>query len=157
MFRKLHSNRDPRDTLSSELRKEFSVYFGKAENGIRHLLGQYPKQAYGGMVVLMLISMTLSFTMFRHHDAEAVTVAPVRVPSIKVPAGSGSPGLLSPVSSGFDQILETGSALKQTIDLKKQIDLLLAKKELTHADSISLDQAVSQLQQINKHLNPNRR
>jgi hypothetical protein len=157
MFRKLHSNRDPRDTLSSELRKEFGVYFGKAENGIRHLLGQYPKQAYGSMVVLMLISMTLSFTMFRHHEAEPVTAARVSAPPIKVPVSAGSPGLLSPVSSGFDQILETGSALKQTIDLKKQIDMLLAKKELTAADSISLDQAVSQLQQINKHLNPNRR
>ena len=31
MCKRLHSNRDPRDTVYSELKKEFSPYFGKAD------------------------------------------------------------------------------------------------------------------------------
>ncbi len=42
MFRKIHSNRDPNDTLITELRKEFSLYFEKASKTITQKLEQKP-------------------------------------------------------------------------------------------------------------------
>ncbi len=142
MFRKLHSNRDPRDTLLKEIRKEFSVYFGKAESGIKSILQQYPKHVYGAMLVLMLLSLVLSFTVFRNLD-------PVPKPSI---AGKDRP--LSPVSGGFDQILQTTSGLKQTLELKQQIDTLLSKGILTKADSIQLAVSLEKLQHLQQSLQP---
>jgi len=146
MFRKLHSNRDPRDTLLKEIRKEFSVYFGKAESGIKSILQQYPKHAYGAMLGLMLLSLVLSFTVFRNRD-------PVPKASI---AGKGRPQrLLSPASGGFDQILQTTSGLKQTLELKQQIDSLLSKAVLTKADSIQLAGSLDKLQHLQQSLQPN--
>ncbi|SDF69736.1 hypothetical protein SAMN05216464_1258 [Mucilaginibacter pineti] len=147
MFRKLHSNRDPRDTLFRELKKEFSVYFGKAESGITASLRRYPKQAYGAMVVLMLVSLVLSFTIFRHREP-AVSVTPA-ITSVQ----PGKPTeMLSPVSSGFGQILRTTFTLRQTLELKQQIDTLLTKRSLTAADSTRLATALDRLQHLQQSI-----
>lgn len=150
MFRKLHSNRDPRDTLLREIKKEFSVYFSKAESGITNYLKLYPKPAYGTMLVLMLVSVILSFTVFRHQKAAPSVV--VRSVSQKQ---NKPPELLSPVSGGFGQILRTTATLKQTLELKQQIDTLLNKNLLTSADSIRLATALDQLQHLQHSLTLN--
>lgn len=149
MFRKLHSNRDPRDTLLSEIKKEFSVYFGKAETGVSSLLREYPKQAYGAMLALMLISLVLSFTVFRNREpVTEVTLSAVPAKTIRKPAGT-----LLPVNGGFEQILQTTSALKQTLELKQQIDTLLTKGALTRVDSIKLATSLDALQHLQQSLN----
>ena len=140
MFKKLHSNRDPQDTVFAELKKEFAVYFGKAGDGIRKVTALYPKFCFGLMVFLMLISVGLSFTVFRQHEP----VAKVKT----VPQNT-----VSPVSNGFDKIMETGAALKETIALKNQADSLLSKKNLSNADSTTLEKDLDRLQQLNNHLN----
>lgn len=147
MFRKLHSNRDPRDTLLRELKKEFSVYFGKAESGVTACLRRYPKQAYGAMLVLMLVSLVLSFTVFRHREP-----ASSDVPATTSLKASPPPSVLSPVSGGFGQILRTTSTLKQTLQLKQQIDTLLTKRTLTAADSIRLATALDRLQHLQQSI-----
>lgn len=152
MFRKLHSNRDPRDTLFREIKKEFSVYFGKAESGVMGLLRQYPKQAYGVMLVLMVISLVLSFTVFRDREP-AVVIEPG---SSAVRKHSPSPGVLSPVSGGFEQILQTTATLKQTLELKQRIDTLLAKGRLTRSDSVELVTSLDQLQHLQQSIHPKR-
>ena len=149
MFRKLHSNRDPNDTLLRELKKEFSVYFGKAENGINALLQQYPKEAYGAMLVLMLISLVLSFTILKNRDP----VKPVPVISVTGKGNSRQSGVLSPLSGGINQLLQTTSGLKQTMELKQQIDTLLSKAVLSHADSVRLAAALDRLQHLQQSLN----
>lgn len=147
MFRKLHSNRDPHDTLLRELKKEFSVYFGKAESGINACLRRYPKQAYGAMLVIILVSLVLSFTVLRHREQEASVGAATY--SVKA---TQPPGMLSSVNGGFGQILRTTSTLKQTLELKQQIDTLLTKRSLTTADSIRLAAALDQLQHLQQSL-----
>jgi hypothetical protein len=134
MFRKLHSNRDPRDTLFSELNKEFRPYFRKAGSGLKGMADSHPKFLFVMMVINIILSAILSFTVFRHKPA------PVKV----------TPQTVNPVSSGFEQIMRTGERLKRTIALKHIIDSLTAKKQLSPNDSLTLEKALDQFQTLSK-------
>src|ERR1700744_1864114 len=132
MFRKLHSNRDPRDTLLSEINKEFRPYIAKAGSGLQHVISSHPRFLFAMMVAGIVLSAVLSFTVLRHH-----------APPPKVPKAQASP-----VSTGFDQIMRTGEKLKRTIALKRRIDSLTAKKTLTAADSAALENALDTIQNL---------
>jgi hypothetical protein len=148
MFRKLHSNRDPRDTLFSEVKKEFGTHFQKAGEGFRAFTGRYPKILFGAMVTLMLVSVGLSLTVFRYRPPAVKHVAVGT--GIKKPPKSS----LSPVTDGFGQILRIGDEIKETIALKKIVDSLTTKKSLTQQDSITLEKALDRLQIIKQQLKP---
>jgi hypothetical protein len=134
MWQKITSSRDPRDTIYSELKKEFSPYVGKANSFGRTIAGRYPKFLFGSMVSLIVVSMALSFTVFRHYE-------PARPPMLvkKQP---------SPIQDGFTQILATAGEIKATLKLKNLVDSITAKSQLSLADSIVLDSALSQLQRL---------
>ena len=134
MFRKLHSNRDPRDTLLSEINKEFRPYIGKAGKGLTGLLNSHPRFLFTMMVINIVLSAVLSFTVFRHHAPPPKVVKPQA----------------NPVSTGFDQIMRTGEKLKRSIALKRQIDSLTAKKQLSAADSLALEKALDTIQHLNQ-------
>ena len=131
MFRKIHSNRDPRDTVFTEIRREFSPYFEKARNAIRSSANRNPKFLYAIMVLSILVSIGLSLTVFRRPS-------PVKKMRITV----------APVSDGYDKIMALGSAIKQTITIKKQVDSLLTKKSLSKQDSLALENDLDQLQKL---------
>ena len=133
MWKKIHSNRDPRDTIYSELKKEFSTYFGKANGMCKSVLGHHPKFFFGGMVSVMLISMVLSFTLFRHPET---------------PHKSAGQQKANPVQDGFSQILQATGKIRKTLRLKHLVDSISAKKQLSVADSILLDSALNRLQRI---------
>ncbi|MBD1362526.1 hypothetical protein IDJ77_01775 [Mucilaginibacter sp. ZT4R22] len=136
MWRKIHSNRDPRDTLYSEIRKEFGTYFQIAGHAGLNLFKSYPKFFYGCMIALMTISLVLSFTVFRHPEKA------VAVPKQEV----------NPVADGFSQIIQATGNIRQTLHLKKLVDSLSAKQQLTAADSLRLDSALDQLSKIHQTL-----
>jgi len=133
MFRKIRSNRDPRDTLYSELKKEFSVYADKGSRFSQALAAKYPRFLFGLMTVLLLVSAVL-----------AVWLHPKLVPPEKVKPKPQSEAL----NSSFDHILAAGAALKATIHLRRQVDSITAKKVLTKADSITLVRDLDSLQHI---------
>ena len=133
MFRKIHSNRDPRDTLYSELKKEFSVYADKGNRFSQQLAARYPRFLFGLMTVLLLASAGL-----------AVWLHPKMVPPEKKAARPQSEVL----NSGFDHILAAGAALKTTIHLRRQVDSITSKKVLTKADSLTLVRDLDSLQHI---------
>jgi hypothetical protein len=134
MFRKLHSNRDPRDTLLNEINKEFRPYIHKAGKGLTGLVNSHPRFLFTMMVINIVLSAVLSFTVFRQH---------VPPPKVVKPQAN-------PVSTGFDQIMRTGEKLKRTIGLKRQIDSLTAKKQLSAADSLALEKALDTIQKLNR-------
>ena len=134
MFRKLHSNRDPRDTLLSEINKEFRPYIRKAGTGLKSIINSHPRFLFSMMVAGIVLSAVLSFSVFRQH-------APL--PKVVKPQPN-------PVSAGFDQIMRTGEKLKRSIALKRQIDSLTTKKQLSAADSLALEKALDTIQKLNQ-------
>ena len=134
MWPKIHSNRDPRDTVFAELRKEFGTYFKIAGQRLKELLEGHPKMTFYGMIALLLISMTLSFTFFRNREKPRA----VRVKSF------------APVADGFGQLMQATGKIRETIMLKQQIDSLSAVKVLTAQDSIRLIAALDRLQRLSK-------
>jgi len=138
MWKKIHSNRHPQDTLYSQVRKEFSPYFEKAGSSFRRFLQKFPGWIFGLMVLLLALSIVLTFTLFRHPDQK-------KQPELKT--------TVHPLHDGFDQILQAGAQLKETIRLKKTVDSISAKKHLSANDSIGLVQALDSLRKIHPKLN----
>jgi len=134
MWRKIHSNRDPRDTLYSELRKEFRPWFEKLTGRLAGMLSSHPRYFFSGMIALLLISFILSFTVFRHPEKFAV-------------AEHSRPDV---VSDGFSQIMEATAKLNETIVLKRSVDSMTAKKTLSAADTVLLDSLLNRLQRNRK-------
>lgn len=133
MWRKIHSNRDPRDTLFSELKKEFQPYVLKGAARFRSAAATYPRLFFAGMIVALLISLALSFTVFRQPDKVVTSVPKLRA---------------NPAADGFDQIMQATVKMRETIKLKHLVDSLTAKKQLSNADTLLLDSALDRLQQI---------
>lgn len=133
MFRKIHSNRDPRDTLYSELKQEFSVYADKGNRFAKQIAGKYPRFLFGLMIILLMTSAVLAVVL--HHQM---------VPLEKKKAEAHTEVL----NSGFDHILAAGAALGQTIRLRRQVDSITAKNVLSRSDSLTLVRDLDSLQHI---------
>jgi hypothetical protein len=140
MFKKIHSNRDPDDTLFSEIKKEFGEYFGKAETKSKAFLENHSRPVFKFMVGSMILSVILCFTVLRKHDR------PNKLSLRNHQAVTHS----AAISDGFSRIVQVGSALREMIALKKQVDSITAKKVLSPQDSLVLEKDLDRLQQINK-------
>jgi hypothetical protein len=138
MFRKIHSNRDPKDTLLSEFRKEFGCYFRAFGDISSSIMERRPRVTFAVMVALLTASLIISFTFFRHRDKPKSMAVPVKV---------------SPVRDGISEIIIAGEKLKKTMALKNLVDSLTSKKMLTAKDSSILDSALDRLQSIQKSNN----
>jgi len=142
MFKKLHSKRDPDVTLFSAIKGEFSKYFIKAEYAFSYFLTKHPKAIYKVMLVVISLSLILSFTVFRNHE-DQMDLATTAIPNV-------SPE--KQVLGGLEDILKQGQALKETIGLNKQIRTILDKKNLNATDSVLLEQALDRLQYLSKSI-----
>jgi hypothetical protein len=136
MWKRIHSNRDPRNTLYSEISKEFGTYFTIAGDAVRRLASAYPKFLFGCMVFLMALSIVLSFTIFRHPAKNTAAISK----------------RLSPVDDGFNQIMKATGNIRASLQLKQLVDSLTAKQELSARDSIMLDSALNRLAEIQQTL-----
>lgn len=139
MFRKLHSNRDPQDTVLTQLKIAFKPYFERCSVKITQTLKRKPKTIFAAMVIFIIFSAGLSFTICRNAAPAEKGVRNVKV---------------NTVSDGFDQILSASAAIKQGLSLKHQIDSLSQIKTLSKKDSEVLVNDLDKLQQLNKPLHP---
>ena len=140
MFKKIHSNRDPKDTVFSEIKKEFRPYFNKAGISLKRATERYPVFLFWMMVINISLSIVLVSTVFRRKEE------PAKKHAVE----------LSPVSDGFDQLLAAGHRLKTVISLKKQVDSLVHKKQPNAADSAQLLRDLDSLQHLQIHLKSKR-
>jgi hypothetical protein len=131
MFKRITSNRDPGDTLYSEIKKEFGVHFRKAGSGTKAFTERYPKLLFGLMIFCITMSIAVVFTLRKR---------PAPQPKITV----------SPVSDSFSQVLRLSAALKETLALKKQVDSITRKQTLDKSDSAILLKDLDRLQKINQ-------
>lgn len=138
MFKKIHSNRDPQDTLYSELKKEFSVYVDRGNGIFKSLVCTHPRFVFGSMVALLAVSLIFAVVLHHHLPDKKAIVA--------------SKSVAPPLNEGFDNIMEAGAALKQTIHLRRQVDSITARKVLTKTDSLTLLRDLDSLQHIRINL-----
>lgn len=140
MFRKIHSNRNPGDTLFSALGNEFAVYRNAAKIRVQAFLVAYPKPVFGIMVICILASAVLTLTVLR-------------------PGKSGPKPTVKTVTEtagrGFSQILSTADALRETLRIKQEISAIIARDTLTAADSLRLEKALDRFHQLTQTSNPN--
>lgn len=135
MFRKIHSNRNPQDTLFTELRKTFAVYFNRVDLWFRNICLSYPRHVYSAMVVMLIFSIILSFTVFPGKPAVEQKPPPLKTISAELPGG-------------FGQITQKALALQESMQIQQQIESLIARDSLSAQDSISLEKMVGRLQQL---------
>ncbi|RZJ23696.1 MAG: hypothetical protein EON51_02110 [Acinetobacter sp.] len=147
MFKKIHSNRNPRDTIYSEIKKEYFVYFEKGGVFFLNVFAKYPKQIYVAMVALIIISLLLSFTI------AGIEQQPIYDPKKNSVQEDARRDIANPINDGFVNIVETTSRLRETVKLKNEIEVMISKKVLTKSDSLCLKYALDRLQIINKPLN----
>lgn len=133
MFRKIRSNRDPRDTLYSELKKEFQVYANKSNLLGKSFAVRYPRFLLGSMTLILIGSAIIAVWL------HCKTLTPEKE---KIRTQTGS------LNDDFDHILAAGSALKQTIRLRRQVDSITAKYVLNGSDSLVLIRDLDSLQHI---------
>jgi len=135
MFRKIRSDRDPRDTVLKELRKEFKPQVDIAAGILKKHAERNPKVLFYGMVLSIFISLVLSFFVFRKKKA----------------VNKGDEKVISaPAIKSLDQIFETGRRISRAIALKKEIDSLSNLKKLTSLDSSKLESDLDRLQELTK-------
>ncbi|MEZ2338418.1 hypothetical protein AB6735_22410 [Mucilaginibacter sp. RCC_168] len=103
-------------------------------NMVKRLSETFPKFLFGCMIFLMALSLVLSFTVFHHPDK-------VKITTVKK---------ANPVEEGFDQIMQATGNIRETLHLKKMVDSISAKKQLTGADSALLDSALDRLSKIHQ-------
>nr|WP_068890427.1 hypothetical protein [Pedobacter panaciterrae] len=140
MFRKIHSNRDPQDTILKALRKEFGAYIDYLKNRVIHVLRTYPKMAFFLMVLLMSASILLTLTVCK----------PVKKVN-EISVGHA----VKPAQDGIGQIMSKAAAINESLHLKQEITALIAKDSLSASDSIRLEVAIDRLHQLTLKTNPN--
>jgi hypothetical protein len=138
MWKKIHSNRDPRDTVFTELRREFKPQFNSAATSLRKQVETYPRLVFWLMVINISLSAVLSFTVFKHPDP----------PPVKKTAG-----LVEPVTGGINVVMQTSRDIHELLQIKKAIDSLSVKKQLTRQDSATLENALDKFKALTNKLN----
>lgn len=134
MFKKIHSNRDPEKTIWSELNNEFAPYISKANTGFSTIISAYPKQIFVGMMLLIIVSAVLSFTVFRNTDDPL---------AVKV---SGQVRIIPQVPQA--NMLQMIDLMEETLLIQKQLDSIAAKEVLSAADSLTITNGIKRLDEL---------
>jgi len=140
MFQRIRSNRDPEKTIWSEVKPIVSPYFSKANAGFSSILKRQGKLIYACMIIVIIASVILSFTVFDTADN------PLDNP---IPSATG----VQRPHQNDESLLPKIDMLQSTLMLRKSIDSLLSKKVLTRQDSLYLVSAITKLEAIEKQLN----
>lgn len=134
MFKKIHSNRDPEKTIWSELNNEFAPYISKANTGFSTIISAYPKQIFVGMMLLIIVSAVLSFTVFRNTDDPlAVKVSQQERIIPQVPQVN---------------MLQMIDLMEETLLIQKQLDSIAAKEVLSATDSLTITNGIKRLDEL---------
>ncbi len=132
MWKRIRSERDPRDTIFSELRKAFGCQLDEWSERAKQHLSERPRATFLIMAMTLILSFPIS--IFLLHETP--------------PQQNASKRLTRPTPNSIGQLWRTTGQLAEAIQLKAQIDSICAKKVLTPADSVTLIKALDQLQHL---------
>lgn len=128
MSRKIHSN------SQSDTVVRIQRYFHRAQNYFRKLLHRYPLPIFAGMVVCILLSGTLAFTVMRVKEPEGIPVFP------KAPAIGADIEIAG--------VIQTYDALREVSEIQQVIQSIIEKDSLNAADSVLLISALKRFDEL---------
>jgi len=117
-------------TILSELRNEFAVQISWLRSSSFRFFNQYPKATFSAMVLLMVSSLLLCFTLLRKKPTK---------PGFENKA-------LSNIGHGLSEIGTTVNSLEKALEMRAALKTMLAKDSLTSADSVLMAAMVSELE-----------
>ncbi|WP_158826940.1 hypothetical protein [Mucilaginibacter lacusdianchii] len=141
MFRKIISKRDPHSTIGGELLKELAPQFKKIGCRCRLIAERYPRLLFSVMIISMLSSGILAFTIMRSGKPENQLT--------KYSTGERT-------SPGLGSIVNTAQALQMMWAYQSQVNILLKKDTLTSADSLVLQRAFENIELVKKQVHAQR-
>ncbi|MGQ7856532.1 hypothetical protein ACUN24_20035 [Pedobacter sp. WC2501] len=141
MFRKIRSNSAPYRTVPVALYHEFRPYLVLLRRRMVRLLKAYPKQVFKLMVTIVAFSLLFSFGLFPLQDKKEVKELPF---SKKEKSTKQSYA----IDDGLSRIGTTGTKLKKTLEIRKQVDSVLDKGALSNADSVFLEAKLEELRML---------
>lgn len=119
-----------RITILSELRNEFAAQISCLRIFSARFFSQYPKAIFSAMVLLMVSSLLLCFTLLRTK-----------------PKKSGLENkALTNIGHGLSEIGTTVNSLEKALEMRAALKTMLAKDSLTSADSVLMAAMVSELE-----------
>lgn len=119
-------------TILSELKNEFAGQISHFRTRSSHFFNQYPKSIFSAMVLLMVCSLLLCFTLLRTRPQK---------PALERKA-------LTNISNGLSEIGSTVNSLQKALEMRAALKTMLAKDSLTSADSVLMAGMVSELEKI---------
>ncbi|MEN0053585.1 MAG: hypothetical protein AAGC65_07940 [Mucilaginibacter sp.] len=137
MFKRISSNVDPDATVAKEIRREFGKYFDQATANRNRFLNAYPKEIFIGMVAMIVISAVVCFLVFTPSQRQKE-----KMPDVF----KGTTNVGNQVTSGVGQIITLGTKISDLNKLRKQVEAVLQKPKLSHADTVFLQSAIQQLE-----------
>ncbi|MEN5057132.1 hypothetical protein [Sphingobacterium kitahiroshimense] len=133
MSKKLHSNSQT-DTVA-----QLQRYSKRAQTYFRELLQRYPLPIFAGMVVCILLSGVLAFTVMRVKEPGGTPVFP-NVPAIGA-------------DTDIRSVMQTYDALREVSEIQQVIQSIIEKDSLNTADSILLTDALKRFDEL-QHTQP---
>lgn len=130
MFRKIHSNSQSSTALGAGVRRSLQ----RLQAFWRKILHQYPFAVLSAMLVCILLSGTLAFTVMRVDKPKGIPPFP-QPPSID--AGSDIGGMI-----------QTYDALREVSEIQQIIQSIIEKDSLNAADSIMLISALKRFDEL---------
>lgn len=129
-------------TILSELRREFGFMIDPAEKRAGEVIKQYPRQIFYGMVVIILISVGLRFTI----------LSPERSPRANAPVLA--PAIEKMKKNSIDELPSDPMAkLQKMIDLRTKVEELMRRGHLTRQDSLFIINAEETIKKIKDEKN----
>jgi len=104
---------------------------------VRRLLHHRPRRAFMAMVIILVLSTGISFLYPQHRPRE-------RIQSFRPKAG---------FQQGYDRMVQGIQTLGLTWGLQQEVNGLIAKDSLSHADSLQLRAILNQLEMIHQQFN----
>lgn len=143
MFRKITSKNegDGKTSVFAEFKKEFGWVADSVVAKTNSMVASYPKQIFIGMVVIILISFVLRFTVLSTDHKKPKKDSAVLGPSINA--------LTKPTT----EINQKMKVIDDATNLRAQINAVMFKDTLTREDSLFIIKSNRKLKQMENEIN----
>lgn len=121
-------------TILSELKNEFAGQIGRFRTLSSRFFNQYPKAIFSAMVLLLVFSLLLCFTLLRAKPQKP---------------GRESKALTN-IGNGLSEIGSTVNSLEKALVMRAALKTMLSKDSLTSADSLLMVRMIAELEKMGK-------